>query len=263
MTTEDRLQTGPSIDYPAALLEQNRLLGELIRASDPTTPVPSCPGWTLQQLMRHVGRGDRWAAQMISDRATTGLDPRQVRDGKPPDDLGGAIEWLHGSARAVPDAVNRTGTDIPIWTFLGPRPSAWWIRRRLHESTVHRADAALALGIGYRLDAALAADGVSEWLDLFAGMSARSSQQPLADGVRLHLHGTDPEPDTGGEWTVEGIGNSVSWSTGHTDGAAVALRGPSVGLLLALTRRQAPDEAGVELLGDTAIWTNWLASTPF
>jgi len=72
------------VDFRAALLDQTRDFGELIRSADPSTPVPTCPDWTLRQLLRHVGRGNRWAAQIIADRRTEPLDPRDVRDGKPP-----------------------------------------------------------------------------------------------------------------------------------------------------------------------------------
>jgi len=47
------------MDYAAALIEQNRVLGELLRDADWSVPVPTCPDWTLLQLLRHVGRGDR------------------------------------------------------------------------------------------------------------------------------------------------------------------------------------------------------------
>ena len=56
------------MDFRAALLDQTRDFGELIRSADPSTPVPTCPDWTLKQLFRHVGRGNRWAAQIIADR---------------------------------------------------------------------------------------------------------------------------------------------------------------------------------------------------
>ena len=74
------------MDYAAALLEQNRAFGELIRSGDPSAPVPTCPGWSLSQLFRHVGRGDRWAAQIVADRVDHYLDPRTVEGGKPPPD---------------------------------------------------------------------------------------------------------------------------------------------------------------------------------
>jgi uncharacterized protein (TIGR03083 family) len=248
------------MDYVAALLEQNELFGELIRVADPSTPVPTCPGWTIQQLFRHVGRGDRWAAQIIRDRVEDYLDPRTVRDGRPPSDPGGAIEWLHGSARALVDAVAEVGEGTPVWTFLGPRPAAWWVRRRLHEATVHRADAALALGLRYDLAAPLAADGITEWLDrLAAERNGRSA--PLDTGVTLHLHATD-DLESAGEWMIRGNEDGISWEHGHGKGTA-AVRGRAVDVLLALVRRRTAADADVQILGAQEVWTDWLNRTPF
>ena len=81
------------MDFRAALLEQTRAFGEVIRSGDPSTPVQTCPGWTLNQLFRHVGRGHRWAAQIVAEHRAQPLDPRDVRDGKPPDDPDAAIAW--------------------------------------------------------------------------------------------------------------------------------------------------------------------------
>ena len=74
------------MDYAVAFLEQNRAFGEVIASGDPATPVPTCPGWGFSQLFRHVGRGDRWAAQIVADRVDHYLDPREVEGGKPPPD---------------------------------------------------------------------------------------------------------------------------------------------------------------------------------
>jgi len=153
------------MDYAAALTGQNQELSELLRDGDWSVPVPTCPGWTLLQLLRHVGRGDRWAAQIITDRADTSLDPRLVREGKPPADAPGAVRWLSQGPLILLAAVEDTGPSTEVSTFTGPKPAAWWTRRRLHEATVHRADAAIALGVPYKLSAELAADGISEWLE--------------------------------------------------------------------------------------------------
>ena len=75
------------MDFRAALLEQTRAFGDLIRSGDRDTPVPTCGDWTLEKLFRHVGRGNRWAAQIIIERRNEPLDPRDVPDGRPPDDL--------------------------------------------------------------------------------------------------------------------------------------------------------------------------------
>ena len=74
------------MDFRAALLEQTRAFGDLIKSGDRDTPVPTCGDWTLEKLFRHVGRGNRWAAQIIIDRRNEPLDPRDVPDGRPPDE---------------------------------------------------------------------------------------------------------------------------------------------------------------------------------
>src|SRR5918994_634017 len=176
------------MEHARSLIAENRRLGEMLCTADPETPVPTCPGWGLRQLLTHVGRGDRWAAMIVRERADARVDIRTVPDGKPPADAAAAVEWLADSAHLLLDAVATTGPDVPVWTFTGPKPAAWWIRRRLHESTVHRADAAIALGVPYEIEAELAADGVSEWLDLLTARPVREDGPALPDGATLHLH---------------------------------------------------------------------------
>src|SRR4051812_15581361 len=103
-----------AVDFRAALIEETKAFGEVIRVADPTTPVSTCPGWSLNQLFKHLGRGHPWAAQIIAERRTEPLDPREVRDGKPPEDPDAAIEWLNGSAQAVIDAVDHVGADARV-----------------------------------------------------------------------------------------------------------------------------------------------------
>lgn len=248
------------MDFRASLLEQTRAFGDLIRSADPATPVPTCGEWTLRQLFRHVGRGNRWAAQIISDRRSQPLDPRDVRDGKPPDDADAAIDWLNDGAQLVIDAVDRVGSDARVWTFIGPRPAGWWIRRRLHEATVHRADAALALGAEYDLPPELAGDALSEWLER-ACVDKRNAVM-LDRGQSIHLHATEEKLGPTGEWTIVHDDDGVWWSHSHSKGS-VALRGPVTELLLATVRRKTATEAGLEVFGDTAVWDAWLDSTPY
>jgi uncharacterized protein (TIGR03083 family) len=251
------------VDYAAALLEQNRAFGELIRSGDPSTSVPTCPGWSLSQLFRHVGRGDRWAAQIVADRVDHYLDPRTVEGGKPPADPDEAIDWLHDGAQRLIDAVEHVGVETPVWTFLGSRPAYWWVRRRLHEATVHRADAALALTLDYTLTPELSADAISEWLERVAAVAGHDDAPlPLQDGQSIHLHATDPGLGAAGEWTIRADGGRITWSHGHDKGA-VALRGGAVDLLLAVMRRVAVVDTDIAVLGDAAIWQHWLDHTPF
>ncbi|MGW5051649.1 maleylpyruvate isomerase family mycothiol-dependent enzyme [Actinokineospora sp. NPDC004072] len=239
------------MDTAAAFTERNRAFADLLADADPATPVPACPGWTLRELLTHVGRGDRWAATIVSTRAEDRVESKDVPDGKPPADHAAAVDWVAagpGLLRAAVDA----DPDVPVWTFIGPRPAGWWVRRRLHEVLVHRADALLALGRPVAEDPALAADGVAEWLSLLVGGNA-----PALDGDRtLHLHATD----TDGEWTLRHDGAGLVCEPGHAK-ASAAVRGPAMDLLLVLLRRLPPER--VEVFGERAVLADFLARTPF
>jgi uncharacterized protein (TIGR03083 family) len=248
------------MEYATALVEENRRLAEVLRVVDHDITVPTCPGWRLGQLLTHVGRGDRWAATIVRERSEGRVPMRAVPDGEPPEDA--AVSWLTESPRLLLDAVAGTGPDVPVWTFTGPKPAAWWVRRRLHESVVHRADAALALGVPYEVEPELAADGISEWLDLLTARPVPEEGPVLPDGATLHLHATDEGLGDAGEWLVRSEGGLVSWEHGHGKGVA-AVRGSASALLLAVLRRIAADDRRLQVLGDAAAWRTWLARTPF
>lgn len=215
----------------------------------------------MHQLFKHVGRGTRWCAQIIADRRYEPLDPRDVPNGKPPDDIDEAVDWLNAGAQLILDAIERVGADARVWTFNGPKPAGWWIRRRVHEVTVHRADAQLALGQDFHLPPELAADGVTEWIGLnIAG--AKPHEPPLQRGSTLHMHATDGELGPTGEWTITNDEDGLNWSHDHVKGD-VAVRGPATDLLLAITRRKPASETGLEVFGDAAVWDTWLTRTPF
>lgn len=238
------------VDFAVEFVDQNRTFVDRALAADLDTAVPTCPGWTLKQVVRHVGGGDRWAAQIVGDRMTGPLEFGDIRDARAPADPAAARHWLRAGAQLLVDAVaDADGTEV--WTFEGPRPAGWWLRRRLHETLVHNADVAIAVGARFEPTASVAADAISEWLDLATARADLS-------GASLHLHATDDELGEHGEWTVaEG-----TWSHRHAKGD-VALRGPAADLLLALTRRRAIEDTAIELFGDTGRWQSWLDSTPF
>jgi uncharacterized protein (TIGR03083 family) len=98
-----------AVDFPSALTDQNSLLAETVISAAPETPIPTCPGWTMRQLMRHVGRAHRWAAEIIRTKADVSLDPRSVSDGRPPDDAEGARAWLLAGPEVLCDAMTHAG----------------------------------------------------------------------------------------------------------------------------------------------------------
>jgi hypothetical protein len=96
-------------------------------------PVPACPGWTFRQLATHLGRGHRWAAQIVATRATAPVPMREVTGGKLPEDPARHAAWLNAGADQVIEAVAAAGNDL-VWTMTGMRPAGFWTRRRAHEA---------------------------------------------------------------------------------------------------------------------------------
>jgi hypothetical protein len=188
------------------------------------------------------------------------LDPRQVPDGRPPDDPSGARDWLIASAHTVLDAVDEAGSETVVWTFLGPRPMRWWIRRRLHEATLHRADATFATDGSYTLSADLSADGIDEWLDRLVVELAAAPTTAIDDGATIALHAIDLDAASG-SWLIRGLPKGITWNRGSdAEPVQTRLTGSATELLLALVRRSNVESTQLE--GEADVWRRWLAGTP-
>jgi uncharacterized protein (TIGR03083 family) len=252
----------------AVITDQTGRLREVVRSADPAAPVSSCPGWTIGALVRHLAGGQRWAADVVATRATGPPDDRFFRDvvretEQSPAELDAA---LAGSSAALAAALRAAGPDAPLWTPLGPGTAAFFARRFAHESVVHRADATLAAGHRFELDAELAVDALDEWLelgslpqmlDLFPARRAL-----LGSGRTVHLHATDTAPELTAEWVVDLTGEVLTWRRAH-EKSAVAVRGPVAELLLVVYGRRGVDAAGAEVFGDRELLDTWLAAVPF
>jgi uncharacterized protein (TIGR03083 family) len=243
----------------AEIVAQAEALAATIAGADLTTPVPTCPGWDVGQLVRHVGGGQRWAATIVrtrADRPPPDDDFRQVATGGDPQVLG---PWLVESAGDLAAALEDAGPDARLWTPVPGRSASFYARRFAHETLVHRADAALALGAAFTVQPAVAVDAVDEWmelgslpemLDLFP-----ERRRLLGPGRTLHFHATDTPADAHAEWIVDLTG-TPAWRRAH-EKAAVAVRGPLTELLLLLYRRRAPGDGTVEVIGDAAWLDVW------
>jgi hypothetical protein len=53
----------------AEILAQTSLLVGHLDGADVTVRVPTCPGWNVSQLARHVDGGQRWAREIVATRA--------------------------------------------------------------------------------------------------------------------------------------------------------------------------------------------------
>ena len=212
--------------------------------------VPSCPEWTVADLVRHVGRIHRWVEAMVR----TGARERPSRDEHDPlPDGEGLVDWFDGVSDALVDTLSAAAPDQPVWNWSVGQPhvAAFWPRRMAHETAVHRWDAQLAHGREAPIPAALAKDGIDEMLDTVVPTEA-SFKPDATLGGSLHLHTTD----VAGEWLVRIGEGTVDVSYEHGKGDA-AVRGTAEDLLLFVWGRRPVNE--LETFGDPAVLANWAA----
>jgi uncharacterized protein (TIGR03083 family) len=251
--------------YAAEIEASTAGLAEILAEHDQSLPIPTCPEWTLRQLVTHVGRAHRWAAEITRTKSDAPIPFRAVPDGRLPDDRAEQCAWLRAGAARIVDAVREAGSDL-VWSFTGPAPAGFWIRRMAHETLVHRADAQLAAGAEPEpaIVAEVAADAIDEWLMLLAAGLGRADERTrtLPVGASLHVHAADDGLGGRGEWLIRDDAGGLAVEPGHGKGDA-ALAGPAASLLLVLMRRRPVSDPAVTVYGDGAVVDGWLAGTAF
>jgi uncharacterized protein (TIGR03083 family) len=155
-------------DYAIGMLqrEAERVLQLAnVDGADPTAPVPSCPDWDFAELLKHLGNIYNWAGTIVEGRlsAPPGPElPRRPQGMSPEAWLADRLDRILAALRDVPD-------DADMWNFAeafhGP-PAFWW-RRQVHETIIHRVDAELTCSVPVSaLEPELAADNVSELFEV-------------------------------------------------------------------------------------------------
>ncbi|SFJ40213.1 TIGR03083 family protein [Amycolatopsis sacchari] len=244
----------------AEIVAQTELLTGALEGADLRAPVPSCPGWSLGMLLRHIGGGHRWATEMVRTRATGFLPDDQIRDVAGDDSGPVPAEWLLSGAKEFAGALREAGPDTEVWAVFHYHTMTFWARRFANETTVHRADAMLAAGVPFSVDPAMALEGIEEWLELDALPEhfdiTPEKRDLLGPGRTLVLAATDADA----AWFLDLTGDVIQWRRGVSP-AAVTVRAPLKELVLLVYRRASP--ADVEVEGDRELLDFWLSHVAF
>ena len=239
--------TGPN-DWLAALERD----GGAVAATPPERldlAVPTCPGWTVRDLIVHLGGVHRWAATFLAEGPASTNRFAPIEDDAP---AGAAVTgWYRDRLDGLLAELHRHAADEPARAFTGRVTAGFWMRRQAHETAVHRWDAENSWNAALPVESVLAGDGIEEWAQVFAGrFLARGPGLP--DGLvgrTVHLHGTDRDD---AEWTLTLARESLALERGHAKGD-VALRGATSDLYLALWRRVPLDD--LTTFGDGTVAT--------
>ena len=142
--------------------------------------VPTCPGWTVLDLVAHQGMVHRWATSHV--RGAPAPDPERFEaEGRAAADV---LDWFDEGATGLLQALSDAPDDLDALTFLhdAPAPRVFWTRRQCFETSVHAVDAMAArLGRAPRADETwlrprLASDGIDELLTGFVPRRKQGAQ---------------------------------------------------------------------------------------
>lgn len=220
---------------------------------DLTASVPDCPGWTLRDLLAHLGRVYGAVAAILETRSTEPVKPGP--EAFLPDDADdvSARAWFDERVRTVRKALADVAPETAVWTWSHERTAAFYRRRMVHETAVHLIDLGRALGRDVAIDRDVCIDGVDEFFDIMLPRALQRADATRPSGS-LHLHCTDGP----GEWLIVLDGDRAVVTREHAKGA-VAWRGPAKSLLMAVWGRPSPD---LDVVGDPTVSREWSALAP-
>jgi uncharacterized protein (TIGR03083 family) len=200
--------------------------------------VPTCPEWTLLDLVQHLGAGHRkWAAAVNAGPAAAppaefapdGVEPA-------PREREALLSWSAGSTEHLLGTLRETGPDRGCWTWWGgsesPQTSGAVARHRLQEAAVHTYDAQLTVGAPQPLPDEAALDGVEEFLSTCCATTTAWPHAPAT----LDFHVTE-----GRSWrlalSADGVRTIRLPAGDGPDAAAASVRGTASEMVLMLYER--------------------------
>ncbi|MGX6606338.1 maleylpyruvate isomerase family mycothiol-dependent enzyme [Micromonosporaceae bacterium Da 78-11] len=159
--------TPPYADLLSLIDERSSALRDAVTAApDLKARVPGCPDWSLGDLVSHLG-GVQWfwaAAVRVADPSGP-PSPEARGDLDPHGDL---LEWFAESTRLLVAELADADPQTPVWAWWAtsgaPLTAAAVARHQVQEAAVHAYDAQATTGKPEALPAAVAVDGLSEFL---------------------------------------------------------------------------------------------------
>jgi uncharacterized protein (TIGR03083 family) len=226
------------MDFVAEIRRESAVFYATADTADPTLAVPSCPGWTIADLVWHLGEVHWFWGTDIESRGT---DPETIEAAKPPRPVGyeQLIAWGRSQADRMTALIEESDDATPVWTWSPSHQTVGFIRRhQVQEAAVHRWDMQFAAtDRADPVSSEAAADAIDEFLAVTLPWGI-SEGGPLSGTVHIHC------TDAAGEWFIEPNG---AVQRAHLKGD-VALRGSASDLLLAAFKRIGLER--LEVIGD-------------
>jgi uncharacterized protein (TIGR03083 family) len=212
-------------------------LRDVAAEADLSAGVPSCPDWTMADLVHHVGTVYLHKVEcMRLGHHPQPWPPPGLADEEP-------LALLDRSYAALAAQFAAREPDSLAFTWFGPDQTVgFWIRRMAQETVVHRVDAELGAGAPIAaIPDDLALDGIDELLVAFVEYGSRTWPDEYADllatadGRPVRIEASDAA------WLVRPTPDAVEVRVSDVDSADTVVHGEPADMLLWLWNRAGDD----------------------
>lgn len=217
--------------YTQAIAEHSRALA-LAANGALDRPVEHCPGWSVEDVVRHLLRVQWFWATIVEERLS-----EPPTNGEPVDVTSAdVIDRFSRGARHLVAVLREAVQSDAVYTWAPLQHDVAFItRHQVQEIAVHHWDVEHAVGGDLVIDGDVARDAVSEFLT-FSVSSEVDPADPPRPALDGHLGLRCAEVDQG--WTIrDGSTAGVITFRDGVDETTPSLRAPSSDVLLWLYRR--------------------------
>jgi len=246
--------------YCDLLVEEVDRLARVVAGADLTRPAPTCPGWTLADVVRQTGEMFRWIHPMVRDRTKRKYGYRDV-DLTGPTDTAEYGDWMVASGQVLLDALRSADPDRPMWSWGYEQTVRFWARRVYYNTAVHRADAEIALELRPEFSPDVAVDGTDEFLQILPYAAAYSPRIAMLRGRGETLRLTSP----GTSWFITLTPKGYTWrrddgGAGDPTDTTIVTERPDDALLFVWGRL---GSTGPHVTGDRRLAATWTELSAF
>jgi len=222
--------------YLAVLATEATTLAAAAEEAGLGANVPTCPGWSVADLVLHLGEVHRWATATVASNATKLSDVPTDYLGAVPE-AADAIHWFRDGATKLCDTLAAADPSIDYAVFLHDPMTPhllFWARRQTMETSMHRVDAESAGRPVHRLRPRRRRRRIDEFLTGFLPRSRTTLHTETPRNLQIAPDYSDRR------WTVS-IGPELPVTTRQASAADCTITGSASDIYLALWNRTSVD----------------------
>lgn len=138
------------MDRAAIIRAESQRLADVLAATEPEAPCPTCPDWNALDLLWHLTEVHWFWSQILARDARTDGDVGAIEQAKPdrPTVVADLLALRADSTEALLNQLASLSDAEPRWSWWPPEQTVGFTRRmQTYEATMHRVDAELTARI--------------------------------------------------------------------------------------------------------------------